>query len=216
MSLLAIEQNFLRIPQVKESLRLTELKRIQRNINNAHKSKFNHTMKLTEVIKTSITWFTSEEGKNTLREEGIEWNKEQFGQKVFGYQKSFFYKLIKVSELDERIIEAYNRKCDELGTDANRSIANLLEFSRDINLDNLEVSEDATEEEITEAQNEVIESTEVTPRETVNYVMVMTYKNPNGSNLSLRVDENANINGSNLDELRNAIEFLQQIERNAE
>lgn len=216
MSLLAIEQNFLSIPQVKESLRLTELKRIQRNINNAHKSKFNHTMKLTEVIKTSLLWFTSEEGKNTLREEGIEWNKEQFGKKVFGYQKSFFYKLIKVSELDERIIEAYNRKCDELGTDANRSIANLLEFSRDIDLDNLEVSEGATEEEITEAQNEVIESTEVAPRETVNYVMVMTYKNPNGSNLSLRVDENANINGSNLEELRNAIAFLQEIERNAE
>ena len=105
MSLLTIEQNFLNLPQVKDALNLTEVKRTQRNINNAHKSKFNHTMKLTALIKSAVEWFESEEGKDALREEGIEWNKEDFGKKVFGYQKSFFYKLIKVSNLDERILE---------------------------------------------------------------------------------------------------------------
>ena len=191
MSLLTIEQNFLNLPQVKDALNLTEVKRTQRNINNAHKSKFNHTMKLTALIKSAVEWFESEEGKDALREEGIEWNKEDFGKKVFGYQKSFFYKLIKVSNLDERILEAFNRKCDEIGTDANRSIAGLLEFSRDIDLDNLEVSEDATEEEITEAQNEAIESASV-EQERINYLFVMTYKNPQGANLSIRIDEDGN------------------------
>ena len=208
MSLLSIEQNFLNLPTVKDALNLTEVKRTQRNINNAHKSKFNHTMKLTSLIKSAVVWFESEEGKDALREEGIEWNKEDFGKKVFGYQKSFFYKLIKVANLDERIVEAFNTKCDEIGTDANRSIAGLLDFSRDIDLENLEVSEDATEEEITEAQNEAIESASV-EQERTNYLFVMTYKNPEGNNLSIRIDEEGNVSGNNLEEVANAITFLQ-------
>ncbi len=208
MSLLTIEQNFLNLPTVKDALNLTEVKRTQRNINNAHKSKFNHTMKLTSLIKSAVVWFESEEGKDALREEGIEWNKEDFGKKVFGYQKSFFYKLIKVANLDERIVEAFNTKCDEIGTDANRSIAGLLDFSRDIDLDNLEVSEDATEEEITEAENEAIESASV-EQERINYLFVMTYKNPQGANLSVRIDEDGNVSGNNFEEIANAITYLQ-------
>ena len=208
MSLLTIEQNFLNLPQVKDALNLTEVKRTQRNINNAHKSKFNHTMKLTALIKSAVEWFESEDGKDALREEGIEWNKEDFGKKVFGYQKSFFYKLIKVGNLDERIVDAFNRKCDEIGSDANRSIAGLLDFSRDVDLDNLEVSEDATEEEITEAENEAIESASV-EQERTNYLFVMTYKNPQGANLSVRIDEDGNVSGNNLEEIANAITYLQ-------
>ena len=208
MSLLSIEQNFLNLPTVKEALNLTEVKRTQRSINNAHKSKFNHTMKLTALIKSAVEWFESEEGKDTLREEGIEWNKEAFGKKVFGYQKSFFYKLIKVSKLDERIVDAFNTKCDEIGVDANRSIAGLLEFSRDIDLDNLEISEDATEEEIAEAEAEAIESASV-EQERTNYLFVMTFKNPEGSNLSVRIDDQGNVSGNNLEEIANAIQFLQ-------
>jgi hypothetical protein len=193
---------------VKEALNLTEVKRTQRSINNAHKSKFNHTMKLTALIKSAVEWFESEEGKDTLREEGIEWNKEEFGKKVFGYQKSFFYKLVKVGNLDTRIVEAFNTKCDEIGADANRSIAGLLEFSRDIDLDNLEVSEDATEEEITEAENEAIESASI-DQERTNYLFVMTFKNPEGNNLSVRIDDQGNVSGNNLEEIANAIQFLQ-------
>ena len=205
MSLLSIEQNFLNLPTVKSALNLTGVKRTQRSINNAHKSKFNHTMKLTALIKSAVEWF---ESKDTLREEGIEWNKEAFGKKVFGYQKSFFYKLVKVGNLDSRIVEAFNTKCDEIGADANRSIAGLLEFSRDIDLDNLEISEDATEEEIAEAEAEAIESASV-DQERTNYLFVMTFKNPEGNNLSVRVDDQGNVSGNNLEEIANAIQFLQ-------
>ena len=207
MNLLSIEQNFLNLPTVKSALNLTEVKRTQRSINNAHKSKFNHTMKLTALIKSAVEWFESDEGKDTLREEGIEWNKEAFGKKVFGYQKSFFYKLVKVANLDERIVDAFSSKCDEIGTDANRSIAGLLDFSRDIDLDNLEVSEDATEEEITEAENEAIESA-IVEQDRTNYLFVMTFKNPNGNNLSVRVDDQGNVTGSNLEDISIATEFL--------
>jgi len=207
MELLTIEREFLAMPTIKNALNLSEVKRAQRNINNAHKSKFNHTMTLSALVKKAVDWFESTAGQAILEIEGITWNKEQFGQKVFGYQKSFFYKLIKVGNLDERIIEAYNTKCDEIGTDANRSIAGLLEFSRDINLDAVEVSEDATEEEVQEAQQEAIDSASV-EQERANYLFVMTFKNPDGQNLSVRVDDAGNVSGNNLDEIPNAIEFL--------
>ena len=208
MELLAIENAFLQSSAIKEALKLNEVKRIQRSINNAHKSKFNHTATLSKLIGDAVKWFDSEEGKDKLREEGIEWTKAEFGAKTFGYQKSFFYKLIKVSNLDQRIVDAFNTKCDEIGTDANRSIAGLLEFSRDIDLDSIEVSEDATEEEIAQAEQEVIESTEV-EQERINYLFVMTYKNPQGNNLSVRIDEQGNVSGNNLEEIANAIQFLQ-------
>ena len=206
--LLAIESAFLSNTEIKNALKLNEVKRVQRSINNAHKSKFNHTTKLASLIGEAVTWFDSEEGKEKLREEGIEWSKAEFGQKVFGYQKSFFYKLVKVSNLDQRIVDAFNSKCDEIGTDANRSIAGLLEFSRNIDLDAIEVSEDATEEEIAQAEQEVIESTEV-EQERTNYLFVMTYKNPQGNNLSIRIDDQNNVSGNNLEEIANAIQFLQ-------
>ena len=208
MELLTIEREFLALPTIKNALNLTEVKRAQRSINNAHKSKFNHTMTLSGLVKDAVAWFESTAGQAILEMEGISWNKEQFGNKVFGYQKSFFYKLIKVGNLDERIVDAFNAKCDEIGTDANRSIAGLLDFSRTIDLDNLEVSEDATEEEIEEAQNEAIESASV-EQDRTNYLFVMTFKNPDGNNLSVRIDEAGNVSGNNLEEIANAITFLQ-------
>ena len=207
--LLSIETAFLNLPNVKESLQLTEIKRVQKSINNAHKSKFNHTLRLSALIGDAVRWFSSDEGKAVLLDEGIEWSKEDFGKKVFGYQKSFFYKLLKVDALDERILAAFNTKCDAIGDDANRSIAGLLEFSRGIDLDSLEHSEDATEEEIAEAEAELIEEASVS-QERINYLFVLSYKNPNGNNLSVRIDDQGNVSGSNLEEIANAIEFLKE------
>ena len=207
--LLDIESALLRLPTVRDSLKLTEVKRVQKSINNAHKSKFNHTTKLANLIGDAVRWFETDEAKAIFVEEGINWSKEQFGKKVFGYQKSFFYKLIKVANLDQRIVDAFNSKCDAIGTDANRSIAGLLDFSRTIDLDNLEVSDLATDEEIAEAEADAIESAEV-EQERVNYQFVMTYKNPNGTNLSIRIDDSGNVSGNNLEEIANAIQFLQQ------
>tara|TARA_R110000796_G_scaffold901_6_gene3444 strand:- start:2832 stop:3476 length:645 start_codon:yes stop_codon:yes gene_type:complete len=207
--LLSIETAFLNLPNVKSSLQLTEVKKVQKSINNAHKSKFNHTLKLTALIGDAVRWFSSEEGKAVLSDEGIEWSKEDFGKKVFGYQKSFFYKLLKVDALDERILTAFNTKCDAIGLDANRSIAGLLEFSRDIDLDSLEHSDDATEEEIADAEAELIEEASV-EQERVNYLFVLSYKNPNGNNLSVRIDDQGNVSGNNLEEIANAVEFLKE------
>ena len=209
-NLLSIESAFLNLPQVKSAINLSEIKRARRSIENAQKSKFNHTMGMANLVKSAVEWFESEDGKAVFAEEGIQWSKADFGLKVFGWQKSYFYKVVKVATLDERILAAFNTACDNLGSEANRSLAGLLEFSRDIDLDSLEHAEDATEEQIAEAEEAAIaEAASAVQEERVETMFTMSWKNPEGRNVAIRVDANGQIITQNdSSEVSAAINFL--------
>jgi hypothetical protein len=198
-NLLSIETAFLNLPQVKQAINLNEIKRAKRNVANAQKRKFEHTMSMAGLVKQAVAWFDSEEGKQTFIEEGIEWSKADFGLKVFGWQKSFFYKVIKAANLDPRILAAFNTMCDEAGEQANRSLAGLLEFGRDIDLNSLEHSEDATEEEIAQAEEQAIEQAteQATQSERVETIITLSFKNPNGDNVAWRIDANGDVSTRN-------------------
>jgi hypothetical protein len=198
-NLLSIESAFLNLPQVKQAINLNEIKRAKRNVANAQKRKFEHTMSMAGLVKQAVDWFDSAEGKEVFREEGIQWSKADFGLKVFGWQKSYFYKVIKAANLDPRILEAFNTMCDNAGEQANRSLAGLLEFSRDIDLDSLEHSEDATEEEINEAVEQAIEEAteQATQRERVETLITLSFRNPNGDNVAWRIDANGQVHTRN-------------------
>jgi hypothetical protein len=198
-NLLSIESAFLNLPQVKQAINLNEIKRAKRNVANAQKRKFEHTMSMAGLVKQAVEWFDSAEGKEVFREEGIQWSKADFGLKVFGWQKSYFYKVIKAANLDPRILEAFNTMCDNAGEQANRSLAGLLEFSRDIDLDSLEHSEDATEEEINEAVEQAIEEAteQATQRERVETLITLSFRNPNGDNVAWRIDANGQVHTRN-------------------
>ena len=209
-NLLSIESAFLNLPQVKSAINLSEIKRARKSIENAQKSKFNHTMGMANLVKSAVEWFESEDGKAVFAEEGIQWSKADFGLKVFGWQKSYFYKVVKVATLDERILAAFNTACDNLGSEANRSLAGLLEFSRDIDLDSLEHAEDATEEQIAEAEELAIaEAASAVQEERVETMFTMSWKNPEGRNVAIRVDANGQIITQNdSSEVSAAINFL--------
>ena len=209
-NLLSIESAFLNLPQVKSAINLSEIKRARKSIENAQKSKFNHTMGMANLVKSAVEWFESEDGKAVFAEEGIQWSKADFGLKVFGWQKSYFYKVVKVATLDERILAAFNTACDNLGSEANRSLAGLLEFSRDIDLDSLEHAEDATEEQIAEAEELAIaEAASAVQEERVETMFTMSWKNPEGRNVAIRVDANGQIITQNdSSEVSSAINFL--------
>ena len=206
-NLLSIESAFLNLPQVKQAINLTEINRAKRNVANAQKRKFEHTMAMAELVKNAVTWFDSEEGKQVFAEEGIQWSKEDFGLKVFGWQKSFFYKVIKAANLDPRILAAFNRMCDNAGEQANRSLAELLKFSRTIDLDSLEHSEDATEEEIALAEEQAIEEAteQATQSERVETLITLSFRNPNGDNVAWRIDANGDVH------TRNTAEEVRQV-----
>jgi hypothetical protein len=106
--------------------------------------------------------------------------------------------------LSAQIVDGYNSKCDEQGADAERSLAGLLEFAKNINV---EVSEDATAEEIEQATAEAIENASTERTATI---FTMTFKNENGNNVSVRIDADGKMKTTNsTDDIMNAIAFLQ-------
>ena len=134
-NLLSIEQAFLSLPQVKQALNLQEIRAVQRTIVNAKKKKFEQTLTLSKLVGSVVTWFGSDEGKRLCAEEGITWSNEQIGLKVFGWQKSFFYKVVKASKLKDEVVDTFKAKCDEAeaqGEEPNRSLEGLLKFAKQV------------------------------------------------------------------------------------
>jgi hypothetical protein len=132
-NLMQIEQALLSLPQVKQGLNLTEIRRVQRTLTNAQKSKFNNTIALSKLVLQAHNWFTSDEGKVVFREEGISWTNEEFGNKVFGWQKSYFYKVLKAGKLPTEMVDTFNVKCDEAeaaGQEPNRTLEGLLKYAK--------------------------------------------------------------------------------------
>jgi len=207
-NLLSIETAFLSQSEIKNALNLNDIKRIQRQITNAHKSKFGHTLNMAKLVVKAEQWFTSEEGKFKMQDAGLSWSKEEFGQKVFGWQKSFFYKVLKAGKLSEQIVDAFNTKCDEAdaqGKDVDRSLAGLLKFAQDFNDVETIINEETGEEEISE---EAIESAEV--QERVETIFTMSMKNPEGRNIAVRINANGElITRNDASEIAQAIAFLQ-------
>jgi len=198
--LLSIEQAFLSLPQVKQALNLQEIRSVQRTITNAKKKKFEQTLTLSKLVVKAVEWFSSEEGKNACSEEGITWNNEEIGQKVFGWQKSFFYKVVKAGKLQDEIVSTFNTKCNEAetrGEEPNRSLEGLLKFAKQVET----TGEASGEGEETEGEAAEVEIRTAT-------ILTFTYKGE-GGNVAVRIDSEGNVKTTNTDEqIREAIAVL--------
>ena len=131
-NLLSIEEAFLSNAEVTTGLGLNAISEVQTTLLNASKSKFAGTIKMAALAINAVNFYESEGGKALFIEEGITWTKADLGLKVFGWQKSFFYKVIKAGKLDPRIVSVFQAKC-LAARDASMSIANLLAFAKTIN-----------------------------------------------------------------------------------
>jgi len=201
-NLLTIERAFLSLPQVKQGLKLAEFKTLQRNVENAQKKKFDSTLDLSKVVLASFEWFKSTEGQSLCNEEGISWTAEDFGNKVFGFQKSYFYKLTRAGKLATEVVEDFKRKCTELeseGETPNRSLEGLLKYAKEL--------ETATETSGQGEDGKEVVETQVETRTQV--VFSLTYKIED-RNLSLKIDNEGRIKitGGTINHVNEAIEFL--------
>lgn len=212
-NLLQIETSFLNLPQIKTALNLQEIRSVQRTIQNGQKKKFEQTLSLSKLVLGAVNWFASEEGQRVCAEEGIVWNNEAIGLKVFGWQKSFFYKVMKAGKLDEVVVSTFKAKCDEAeaqGEEPNRSLEGLLKFAKNVHVE----GNGGSEGEGGEGEGgEGGEAVGVEVR--VPTIFTMTYKPEGGVNVSIRVDANGvvktNNEGVQIDE---AIAFLKLIMAN--
>lgn len=135
--LLQIEQDFLTSSVVTSEINFASIFTAQANADNAQKAKFDKSIKLAEMVAKASAWFDKAETKAQLESNGIEWdNKETFFNRVFGWQKSFAYKMVKAGniKIDQgEIVTAFKRHCtaqENAGEGSNRSIAGLLKFAK--------------------------------------------------------------------------------------
>lgn len=202
-NLLSIETAFLSLPQVKQGLNLSEIRSVQRTITNAKKKKFEQTLALSKLVTQAVDWFQSEEGQRVCNDEGISWSNEEIGQKVFGWQKSFFYKVVKAGRLQPEVIESFNVKCNEVeaqGEEPNRSLEGLLKFAKQVEAGGNAESEGGQGEGESESEPQVETRVET--------ILTFTYKSE-GGNVSVRIDANGLVKTTNSDEqIREAIAVL--------
>lgn len=204
-TLLAIEVDFLRNSQVETALDLRSIRSLQRTLANGQKKKFAQTLELSKKVVSVANWFASEEGKQATAEAGIYWSNEAIGLKVFGWQKSYYYKVLKAGKLDDAIIEEFNSLCDQAeaqGQEPNRSLEGLLKFTRSAGG---ETTGEAGGEETEEGEGE---ATERAIEVRIPTIFTMTYKGGE-KNVSVRVNENNEVTTTNSrEEILAAIEFL--------
>jgi hypothetical protein len=202
--LLSIETAFLSLPQVKQGLNLSEIRSVQRTITNAKKKKFEQTLALSKLVTQAVDWFQSEDGQRVCTDEGISWSNEEIGQKVFGWQKSFFYKVVKAGRLQPEVIESFNVKCNEVeaqGEEPNRSLEGLLKFAKQVE-SGTNAGGEGGDAESGDAESEPQVETRI---ETI---LTFTYKSE-GGNVSVRIDANGLVKTTNSDEqIREAIAVL--------
>lgn len=213
-NLLQIESALLNLPSVKAGLQINEIRRVQRTLTNAQKSKFNNTLTLSVLVVKAHDWFTSEEGKAVFREEGVTWSNEEFGKKVFGWQKSYFYKVLKAGRLSQDVIALFTTKCDEAeaeGNEPNRTLEGLLKFAR-AQAETTQTTKGSGNEGEGDGEGESEGSTaEVEVR--VPTILTLSFKASDlqiGRNVSIRVDVNGQVTtGNTEEEIALAIAFLQ-------
>jgi len=196
-NLLTIEQHFLSTANAIEGLKLRDLRRLTTADVNAQKKKFETSLQLSQVVAHGYEWFKSESGRATMQNEGISWTADDFALKVYGYQKSFFYKLVKAGKIADEKIEAYKTAETE-----NRTIEGLLKFDRT-------GETNATAETDGESETDGETDGESTPQPT--NMITFTYKAPDGSKVSVKVDSRGLVQTQNTTaEIIEAINLLKQ------
>lgn len=204
-NLLSIETAFLNNAEVKQALNLSEVKRLNATLSNGQKKKFATTLALSAVVLKAFEWFNSGQGKQTMSDEGISWTAEDFANKVFGWQKSYFYKIVKAGKLAPEVIDNFNAKCDEVersGEEPNRSLEGLLKFAK-------AVEENTNENGQGEDGAGESDGEETAVEVRVPTILTFTFKPENDKNVSVRIDANGNMKTTNSnDEIFSALQVL--------
>lgn len=136
-NLLELEQSILNDNEsLKNGLQVEKINEFQNEIFTSGVSKFQSSVKMSKVVKKSVNYFDSQECKNMMIEEGISWTKEEFFLKLYGWKKSYGYKMLKLSSIHTSKINKFIRKMTELrenGQDTKESsisVENCLKFIR--------------------------------------------------------------------------------------
>lgn len=132
-NLLNIEEQLLQSSSVKSVLNLTKVLSLQKHMKVGKAKRFSQSLELSQYVKQGLEWFQSPAGKNIFAASGVSWSTEDFFFKIYGWQKSFGYKMVKAAKIEADEIAEFTTLCEEIeasGEDANRSIDGLLKWHK--------------------------------------------------------------------------------------
>jgi hypothetical protein len=192
--------NILELSAVKNNLQLNAINKLQGKLVNAQKSKFDASIELSVLVKKSVDWYKSEEGKAIFKANNVKWNMDELAQNAFGWKKAYMYRMLKASSILEEnpttLVEfnAYIEEQDAVGKSTNRSIDAYIKF----------VEEGIPTEGEETAEGE--EAEEETKSETV---FTMSFKGEDGKNVAVRIDNSGNaVTTNEFGEIIDAVQFL--------
>ena len=119
-----------------KALQVTQVKNLQSKIEETAARKFAASVALSDCIRKGYNWLKSEEGKQFLKDKKV--GMDQLILEVYGFQKSFYYKLLKLGQLAfERpeILERFTASVNEAkesNLGASLSIENALNFAKEV------------------------------------------------------------------------------------
>lgn len=180
--------------EIKSALKIAEINSAKKSMANGQKKKFAASLELAKLVANASEWFDS--NKETMSEAGVTLKKEEFFETLFGFQKSFAYRLNRVAKIEQGVVDEFTALCDSQereGKPSDRSLTALEKFAKG------ELGEGEEGEEGEEGKGETIL--------TLSFKRKLT--NPEESNVSVRVDSNGKPTTTNTrEEIEFAIAFL--------
>ena len=216
-NLLDIETGLLDSEEVKNGLQLTKIRSLQRSINTARRTKFRKQLDLARVMKSSKDWFDLETTQELFLNAGVTWSADELADKVFECQKSWLYKCIKASNIDENVVEMFEYQCKHLQDNGQRvkmGIEPLNQFAKAYSEnENAQVSDLQNLTEQQETENVVGDTTEAETgeesTESRDTIFTMTFQLNAHENVSVRYDINDGLVTTNsVSQIQEAINFL--------
>jgi len=217
------EQNFLANSTVKRGLNILAISKKQDQVTISSNKAYNSSVELGKLVADSVEYMKTVKAKEQMSNAGIKWTQLDLAEKGFGIKKAWFYKIVKVGKMEDEMIKSFQDAIETLvkdGYNASLTVAELIKFSKlvvegdyasaiaEYVANWIAVEEDAFVGEVENSESEESEESEVEV-EMLSDILGLNFKNEDGDNVHVRVDESGRMTTTNTNEqIQEAIAYL--------
>lgn len=186
--------------QSTKALKLTQVNALINAINKSDAKRFENSLTLAGLIADGNKWLKDAEGQTWLK--STKMGMEDFIFNTYGFQKSYYYKLLKTASVPAEIVREFTAQTTKLKNEnlsAPLSIEALLKYASEAKLENNEAGEGEGEGEGKAVQAKA------------KAVLTFTFKVDGFEAVSLRIDDNGEFKTSaSAENIAVALDYLRQ------
>jgi hypothetical protein len=193
--------------QQKSALNIAKVQTIKNAIQSSDVKRFENSLHLAELIGKAHKWIKDSEGQALLKSSGL--GMDAFILEVYGFQKSFYYKLVKTSNVAPELIAEFRKQTEALKAkdlSAPLSIEALLKYADEAKLEQQKKAQGEGEGEADDEAT-IDEATKVQPKAVA--VVTLAFKVDGLEAVALRINDNGElITKASPEAIAVALEFL--------